>query len=74
MHTAVFCASFSHAQGATPATILRGATSVCGLLENYGYPGVPSPTNPGPGTGNYFSGGYSTDRHGSVNGACPVEV
>ena len=55
-------------QAVDAGEILRGASSVCGLLETYGYAGVPSPTNPGPGTGNYFSGGYSTDRHSSVNG------
>lgn len=54
--------------------ILRGAGSFGGLLESGGVASVPSPRWPGPeidtipGTEPYFSGGYSTRRHGSVDG------
>ncbi len=54
--------------------ILRGPDSFGGLLEAAGVPSVPSPRWPGPaidsipGDEPYFSGGYSTRRHGSVAG------
>eukprot|EP00004_Rigifila_ramosa_P024384 TRINITY_DN7051_c0_g1_i2.p1 TRINITY_DN7051_c0_g1~~TRINITY_DN7051_c0_g1_i2.p1 ORF type:complete len:216 (-),score=46.69 TRINITY_DN7051_c0_g1_i2:7-654(-) len=48
--------------------ILRGATSLGGLVEAAGYRSVPSPSDPSPGTGGYFSGGYSTERWGSFFG------
>lgn len=54
--------------------ILRGPDSFGGLLETGGVPSVPSPRWPGPeidtipGDEPYFSGGYSTRRHGSVGG------
>lgn len=50
------------------AGLLRGATSLGGRFEAEGYPSVPSPTAPSPGTADYFNGGYSTARHGSLNG------
>lgn len=46
--------------------VVRGPTSLGGLLEERGVPGVPSPSIPGPGDDPYFSGGYSTWRHGSL--------
>lgn len=46
--------------------LLRGPTSLGGLLEDRGVPAVPSPSIPGPGSDTYFSGGYSTRRHGSM--------
>lgn len=46
--------------------VIRGPTSLGGLLEERGVPAVPSPSIPGPGTDPYFSGGYSTWRHGSL--------
>ena len=48
--------------------LLRGPTSLGGLLEGRGVPSVPSPSNPGPGADPYFNGGYSTARHGSQSG------
>lgn len=45
--------------------VVRGPTSLGGLLEGRGVPAVPSPSIPGPGSDPYFSGGYSTQRHGS---------
>lgn len=46
--------------------LLRGPTSLGGFLEASGVPSVPSPSIPGPGADPYFSGGYSTWRHGSL--------
>lgn len=46
--------------------VIRGPTSLGGFLEDLGVPSVPSPAIPGPGTDPYFSGGYSTVRHGSL--------
>lgn len=48
--------------------LLRGPDSFGAYLEEEGYAAVPSPTNPGPGSNSYFSGGYNTERHGSNNG------
>jgi len=52
--------------GVTFAEALRGATSLGGMLEAGGYRSVPSPGDPSPAGGNYFSGGYSVQRHGSM--------
>jgi len=51
------------------ADLLRGELSFGTMLENKGFPAVPSsihlfPEDDEP----YFSGGYNTVRHGSVNG------
>jgi hypothetical protein len=48
--------------------LLRGEGSFGALLAAQGIPSVPSPAAPSPGTAEYFSGGYNTDRHGSRNG------
>lgn len=54
--------------------ILRGSNSFGGLMVTRGYPSVPSPAMPDPGSGNpYFDGGYNTDAHTSQNGAGPVD-
>jgi hypothetical protein len=45
--------------------LLRGDVSLGGFLARQGVPSVPSPDDPSPGTDPYFSGGYSTRRHGS---------
>lgn len=45
------------------AEILRGDSSFGGLLAVRGYPAVPSPAMPSPGTDPYFDGGYNTGRH-----------
>jgi hypothetical protein len=50
------------------AELLRGASSFGGLLQASGYRAVPSPSDPDPGGAPYFSGGYSTARHGSRDG------
>ena len=41
--------------------LLRGSTSLGGLLSTT--PSVPSPSSPSPGSDPYFTGGYSTERH-----------
>lgn len=46
--------------------LLRGDTSLGGFLGDEGVPSVPSPSDPSPGSEPYFSGGYSTRRHGSL--------
>lgn len=48
--------------------ILRGATSFGGLLQAAGYLTVPSPANPSPAGGNYYSGGYNVRVHSSRKG------
>jgi hypothetical protein len=56
------------------ANLSRGTWSLGALLEDAGYPAIPSPGNPDPGTDsagdalNYFRGGYNTIHHGSLNG------
>jgi hypothetical protein len=50
--------------------LLRGATSLGGLLERRGIPAVPSPSAPAPQVGEeYFNGGFNTLRHGSRAGS-----
>ncbi|KAM5145672.1 uncharacterized protein ACMZJ9_013045 [Mantella aurantiaca] len=48
-------------------SLLRGSHSLGNLIEdqNANYVCVPSPSNPGPHGGNYFSGGYIVATHGS---------
>ncbi len=56
----------------SPATfieLLRGTTSLGGLLEARGYTAVPSPGVHSPAEGEqYFMGGYTIDQHGSRDG------
>jgi hypothetical protein len=52
----------------THAELLRGPGSLGSMLEAQGYPAVPSSTQPHPGVDPYFTGGYSTARHGSRDG------
>lgn len=53
--------------------LVRGPQSLGGLLQALGYAGVPSPAQPGPGTEDYFNGGFNTGRHGSRDGG-PVDA
>ena len=46
--------------------LLRGATSLGGLLEAEDVASVPSPADPSPGDAPYFRGGYNTREHGSL--------
>jgi hypothetical protein len=49
--------------------LLRGKTSLGGMLQERGYLSVPSPAVPAPKEGElYFRGGYNTDTHGSHAG------
>lgn len=53
---------------ATFAELIRGPVSLGTLLEDLGYPAVPSTAQPNAGGAPYFTGGYSTQRHGSRSG------
>jgi N-formylglutamate amidohydrolase len=55
------------------AEILRGPTSLGGLLAARGIPAVPSPTMPSPGSDPYFNGGYNTQRH-TVGGVVGLQL
>jgi hypothetical protein len=48
--------------------LLRGTRSFGAMLETAGFRAVPSPGDPGPKGNSYFSGGYSTEVHGSRDG------
>lgn len=54
--------------GTPLAELVRGGTSLGGRLEAADIRAVPSPGEPSPGTEPFFSGGYSTRRHGSRDG------
>lgn len=46
--------------------LLRGQRSLGGYLQAEGVRSVPSPSDPSPGSDDYFTGGYNTGRHGSM--------
>ena len=54
--------------------LVRGSLSLGALLEKRGFPCVPSPTNPNPGTNSsgatntYFNGGYNVETYGTAAG------
>lgn len=51
------------------AQLLRGPRSLGTRLAVAGYPAVPSASDPAPRDGDpYFTGGYNTRRHGSMDG------
>jgi hypothetical protein len=54
--------------GTSLADLVRGPLSLGTLLEERGVPAVPSTIQPDPGGAPFFSGGYSTVRHGSRDG------
>ncbi len=56
------------------AAIIRGPMSLGALFEDHGYESVPGPTHPHPGGKAYFSGGYNTERHGSLQGGTIVAI
>jgi hypothetical protein len=69
--------TFSEASPLPFTALLRGETALGTLLEGAGFPSVPSRRDPAPAAGeSYFSGGYSTDRHGCSNGGtiCGVQL
>ena len=51
--------------GADFLEIIKGPTSLGGLLDSKGWNSVPSPSNPSPNTGGFFYAGWNTWRHGS---------
>jgi N-formylglutamate amidohydrolase len=56
----------SNVNAATHTSLLRGDFALGTLLENAGYPAVPSQQTPSPGlNNNYFNGGYNTATHSS---------
>ena len=53
--------------------LVRGSLSLGGLLEERGFPCVPSPTSPNQGVSNgvtnvYFNGGYNVQTYGTASG------
>ncbi len=50
------------------AELLRGDSSFGGLMQERGFPSVPSPEFPDAGEARYFNGGYNTRRYGSRDG------
>jgi len=55
--------------GVVFSDLIRGPSSLGTLLENDGWPSVPSQSQRNPGAGNpYYEGGYNTIRHGSRDG------
>ncbi|MBE0676546.1 MAG: hypothetical protein IH591_17965 [Bacteroidales bacterium] len=59
----------SNLQNLTFTDLLRGPLSLGSMLEELGYPSVPSPTSPYPKPGEpFFSGGFDTMKHGSSKG------
>ena len=51
--------------GADFLEIIKGPTSLGGLLDSKGWNSVPSPSNPSPNTGGFFYAGWNTWKHGS---------
>ena len=45
--------------------VIKGVSSLGGLLDSKGWNSVPSPSNPSPGTGGFFYAGWNTWEHGS---------
>ena len=68
---------FSQESSLSFSQLLRGQSSLGTLLANAGYPSVPSSQDPAPGAGEqYFSGGYSTERHSCKTSGqiCGVQI
>jgi hypothetical protein len=62
-------ASTTRSPGDRGVPLLRGPNSLGALLVARGVPAVPSPADPAPRVGEeYFTGGYNTERHGSLGG------
>jgi hypothetical protein len=59
---------FSHQKQIHFSELVRGNNSLGAMLDEAGYPAVPSPAHPSPGEDSYFRGGYSLNRHGSASG------
>ena len=68
---------FSQNSSLSFSALLRGPTSLGTLLTDGGYPSVPSAQDPAPDVGEeYFSGGYSTERHSckTTGVVCGVQI
>lgn len=63
-----FYRSLANQPGVDFVEIIRGPTSLGGLLEAAEVRVVPSPMNPDPHGGGYFTGGYNSQVHGSRYG------
>lgn len=62
-------------QSLSHAELLRGSQSFGTLMDNRGFPSVPSAADPFPQSGDpYFSGGYNTVRHGSRDDAGNIDA
>ena len=51
--------------GLTVEELLQGDHSLGAMLEEEGYPSIPSPRQPVPGEDKYYRGGHITQIHGS---------
>jgi hypothetical protein len=63
--------SFKYLASIVPLTfsqLIRGSKSLGQFYDEGGYPAVPSPSQPNPGTDPYYDGGYTVATHGSKNG------
>lgn len=54
--------------GRTLSELLRGPLSLGTLMEERGFPAVPSQSQPSPADNPYFTGGYNTETHTSRHG------
>ena len=60
--------SLSHQTGVYFPELIRGPSSLGGLMQAKGYKSVPSPAYPDPNGASYYNGGYNTWVHGSRDG------
>ncbi len=62
-------------QSLSHSELLRGQNSFGTLLDNKGFPSVPSLSDPFPQSSeSYFDGGYNTQRHGSRDNAGDIDA
>jgi len=60
--------SIANTPGVDFPEIVRGDTSLGGLLQGWGYKSVPSPAHPDPDGASYYYTGYNSWTHGSRSG------
>ena len=63
---------YSHQKQIRFTELVRGKFSLGAMLDEAGYPAVPSPAHSSPGEASYFRGGNSLNRHGSSSGG-PID-
>ena len=71
----VYSSSIRTLAGSSPehlSGLLRGPRSLGTYFENRGFRAVPSTMQPSPGADPYFTGGFDTERHGSLFGG-PID-